>query len=118
MRAPLAVPLFAAAAAAATGGRDVTLTSGGAQRRALLHIPPLPAAPARVPLIANLHTLCEWDRMEEDLSGMSALADREGFAVGIVTVGRSWNGGACCPKASAERVPDTQFVRDVIADVK
>jgi len=33
-------------------------------------------------------------------------------------VGYTWNAGACCPKACAERVDDVQFLKDLISYLK
>ena len=109
----------------------ITLTSSGVARTAILHLPPLPSAAGdtrSVALVANLHTLAEGAAQEERLTGMSALADAEGFAVvypdGLLAgnfepwlplgVGKSWNGGACCPKACSKGVSDVQFMRDLV----
>ena len=115
------------------GGTDhtITLTSSGVARTAILHLPPLPSPAGdtrSVALVANLHTLAEGAAQEERLTGMSALADAEGFAVvypdGLLAgnfepwlplgVGKSWNGGACCPKACSKGVSDVQFMRDLV----
>ena len=109
----------------------IHLISSGKQRKAILHVPAIPLAPASIPLVANLHTLAENAKMEEDLTGMSALADKEDFAVvypdGLLDgnsepwlplgVGKSWNGGMCCPKACAveDPVKDVVFMQDLVS---
>jgi polyhydroxybutyrate depolymerase len=112
----------------------IEITSGGKVRHALLYLPTNAAnasAPAKVSLIVNLHTLAEDGKKEEDLTGMSALAEKEGFVVvypdGLLDgnlnplfplgVGKSWNGGTCCPKSCAEKVDDVQFVTDLVASL-
>ena len=63
----------------------ITLTSSGAERKALVHVPPPSAerGARRLPLMVNLHTLAEDGRKEESLSGMSDLADLEGLTFSI-----------------------------------
>ena len=105
----------------------IWLMSGGRNRTALVHLPPASGA---LPLVLNFHTLCEDGPSEAALTHMSDLADREGFIVAYpngavkgsvegwfpnVGVGLSWNGGTCCPGASADAVDDVQFARDLLA---
>ena len=59
------------------GGREITLTSSGVQRTALLHLPPA-AAGERLPLLVGLHGAGAG--FFERYSGFSVLADAEGFA--------------------------------------
>jgi polyhydroxybutyrate depolymerase len=106
----------------------ITLQSSGKSRTAIVHLPPIPATPFKLALVANLHTLAENAKKEEKLTGMDDLADTEGFVVvypnGLLAgnsepwlpggVGKSWNGGTCCPKACAEKVQDVQFMRDLV----
>ena len=108
----------------------ISLLSGGRNRTAIVHLPLFPSAePVERPVVVNFHTLCENGQAEADLTHMSTLADREGFIVVYpngalkgsvegwlpsVGVGLSWNGGTCCPAASADKVDDVQFTRDLL----
>lgn len=123
-----AVPLLA------MPGTDhaISLFSSGHKRKGILHLPPFKSSNVvgvrTIPLVASLHTLAENDKLEEKLSNMDGLADKEGFAVvypnGLLDgnvegfmplgVGKSWNGGTCCPKACADKTDDVQFMRDLI----
>jgi polyhydroxybutyrate depolymerase len=107
------------------------LVSGGVQRSALVHIPPVLDAttPGRaVPAVANFHTMAETGEMMARLTHMSDLADQEGFVVvypeGLEKanvqgwlpggIGHTWNGGTCCPKESTSRVDDVGFARALV----
>lgn len=78
-----------------TGGGTETgsLRAGGRDRTYLLHLPP--ARPRAVlPLIVALHGAGGDGRGMERLSGLSRLADREGFAVAYPDgLWRQWNDG-------------------------
>ena len=107
--------------AAHTGDITVTLSSGGHNRSALVHLPSPSAAtrtpssidddprsaPSMVPVVVNFHCLAETPSSQEDISGMDIVADKEHFIVvypqGLLPgnaekwlpwgVGKSWNGG-------------------------
>lgn len=91
-----------------------------------------------MPLVVDLHALACNPAEEVAMTDFRSLADKEGFAVvnpegydigqplsipGLgplpwgVPGGRSWNAGACCPKANTHQPPrqDVQFIRDLIA---
>jgi polyhydroxybutyrate depolymerase len=51
----------------------------------------------------------------EDVTGMDALADQQGFIVAYAQgLDQSWNAGKCCGTSSGVARPDVQFVRDLI----
>lgn len=129
--------LGACAAVAAAAGTDHNIdftTSGGDKRTAILHLPPFTphGSLSEVAMIVNLHTLAESAKAEEKLTHMNTLADSEGFIVvypdGLLDgnvepffplgVGKSWNGGTCCPKACSEGTDDVAFVTELVPFVK
>merc|ERR1712156_931526 len=71
-------------------------------------------------------------RKTVSLTGFSDLADKQRFAVVYPKgwshanlwkwlpggKGYTWNAGACCPKASAEKVDDVQFLKDLVGYLK
>lgn len=107
---------------------QLTLESGGHSRSAVLHLPPLGSFAGSLPLVTVLHTMAEDPSETASLTGFSDLADSEGFAVvyprGLAKanleswlpsgIGYTWNAGACCPKACADKVDDVQFMKDLI----
>lgn len=96
---------------ARTGSFDETLSSGGATRHYLLHVPTSyqPGNPAA--LILNFHGYTSNSGQEQNLSNMSAKADREGFIVAYPDgLNNTWHDGP-----GAEGKADQQFIRDLIA---
>ena len=81
------------------------------ERTFLLHVPPSSIAPARAPLLVNLHGRKGSAEQHDEMTGFSALADDEGFFV-ITPNGyeKSWNAGACCGTAHETGVDDMGFV--------
>jgi polyhydroxybutyrate depolymerase len=59
----------------------MVLTSGGRVRRAVLHLPPGVRVGRRLPLVVALHGAGKSGPFMQRYSGLSALADRSGFAV-------------------------------------
>jgi polyhydroxybutyrate depolymerase len=52
------------------------------------------------------------------MTGMSALADQEGFIVAAPAgVGASWNAGACCGQAHEQGVDDVGFTRAILDEL-
>jgi polyhydroxybutyrate depolymerase len=91
----------------------------GRHRRFILHLPSRPSD-APMPLVVVFHGAFSNPKRAARLSGFSALADREGFAVmypyGIGLLGflRHWNGYHCCAKAARDRVDDVGFAAGAI----
>src|SRR6266487_501169 len=99
---------------ARTGSFEGTLTSGGVTRHYLLHIPPSYQASNAVPLIINFHGYNSNSQQEENLTGMSTKADREGFIVVYTNgINSTWFTG---PGENGQR--DQQFIRDLIASLE
>jgi polyhydroxybutyrate depolymerase len=81
--APAADRPGAPAAATKEPDRTLTLTVGGLERRALLHVPPVPAEtpPGGWPVVIALHGAAMNGPMMAWFSGLSATADAERFVV-------------------------------------
>jgi len=91
-------------------------------RRYDLHVPV--SATDRVrPLVVAFHGAFSSPAEMEEESGLSRLADREGFVVayphgtGFLGLLRHWNSGHCCGPALEEGVDDVEFTRQVIEAV-
>lgn len=117
------------------GGSDhqLSISSGGNNREALLHLPPrTQGSTSSIPVVTVLHTMAEDPAATVTLTGFSDLADQEGFAVVYpkgwekanlegffpLGIGYTWNAGSCCPKACAKGTDDVTFIKDVVAFVK
>lgn len=110
---------------------DIYITSNGLKRYAMLHLPKAPATAGKIPLVVDNHAWGSASSMEMKMTGMSDVADREGFAVVYpegyyladpvdflpLGVGYSFNAGACCPRSSYEKADDVLFVKDLIAHI-
>jgi polyhydroxybutyrate depolymerase len=97
--------------AASSGSSKGQITSGGVTRHYILHLPVDYQAGFALPLVINFHGYDSDSKEEENLTGMSAKADRENFIVVYPDgLNSAWNDG---PGADGQR--DQQFVRDLIA---
>jgi len=111
---------------------ELRIISGDLERRANLHVPPqIWDAPqgTLMPLVVNLHAWAQDMNFQEQKTGMSTVADREGFAVLYpqghavantlswmnLGIGYSWNAGACCPNGNAHQINDVGFIRDAVS---
>ena len=103
-------------------GTDVlaVLSSGGQERRYVVHVPgsydgTLPAA-----VVLVLHTLGGDANEAARISGMSVKSDAAGF-LAVYPEGTGgvmgFNAGQCCGDAAGRHVDDVSFLRDVVADV-
>jgi polyhydroxybutyrate depolymerase len=96
-----------------SGSRDrtVTVMHGGLARTANVHLPS--GWNGRTPraVVLNFHGRNSTPSQQNLLSGMNALADREGFiAVHPQGVANTWNAGLCCGEAQSRRIDDVGFV--------
>lgn len=88
----------------------------GRVRSYLLHRPPQASGGRPIPLVMLLHGGGGNASGMERMSGMNAIADKEGFFVvypdGTAARGQSftWNAGACCGYALTEKVDDVGFL--------
>jgi len=92
----------------------------GFRRSYLIHIPKGYNGTKALPLVVALHGGYSTAQKMEEETGLSDLADREGFLVlypnGITLFGwlQHWNAGHCCGKAMQDGIDDFGFVCRVI----
>jgi len=107
-----------------THKRKLDLRVLGFRRSYLLHIPENYNRAEARPLVVALHGAFSTAEKMEQETGLSELADREGFLVlypnGITLFGwlQHWNALHCCGKAMKDRVDDLGFVAGVIDEVR
>lgn len=95
----------------------------GFRRSYYVHVPGGRSSVANLPLVIALHGAFSTARKFERESGLSELADREGFVViypqgfGLGSLFRHWNSGHCCGKARQMRLDDVGFVLSTVEDV-
>ncbi|MBU1880316.1 MAG: hypothetical protein KJ734_15315, partial [Chloroflexi bacterium] len=106
---PIAYPVPLTAQASPVSSQPGELESGGQRRHYLLHVPPGYAADQPAPLAINLHGLGSNAAQQEQISGMSRLADAKTFIVVYPEAlgdPATWRVGAGSP--------DVAFIRDLI----
>jgi polyhydroxybutyrate depolymerase len=92
----------------------------GFRRSYYVHVPPARFGSAALPVVVALHGAFSTARKFERESGLSALADREGFIViypqgfGLGNLFRHWNSGHCCGKARKMHLDDVGFVLSTV----
>jgi polyhydroxybutyrate depolymerase len=124
LAATVYVCFVCANAGAAAAGRDLNrvIEHGGLKRSFILHLPPAPAEIGKsLPLVIALHEGGGRARGFARFTGLSALADKAGFAVAYPQgVGRHWNDGRTRIgyRAHAENIDDVGFLVKLIASVK
>jgi polyhydroxybutyrate depolymerase len=95
----------------------------GVRRSYYVHVPPDNFATAPLPVVIGLHGAFSTARKFERESGLSLLADREGFIVvypqgiGLGDLFRHWNSGHCCGKARKINLDDVGFVLSTVEAV-
>jgi polyhydroxybutyrate depolymerase len=103
-------------------GTDVlaVLSSGGLERRYVVHVPGSYDGTLPVAVVLVLHGLGGDANEAARISGMSVKSDAEGF-LAVYPEGSgavmAFNAGQCCGGAAARHVDDVSFLRDVVADV-
>jgi len=122
------------AALAATADAPYPLGSGthkvlveqrvsGVRRSYYVHVPAGYSGSAPLPVVVALHGAFSTARELERQSGLSLLADREGFLVvypqgiGLGDWFRHWNSGYCCGKARRMNLDDVGFALAAVDDV-
>jgi len=87
---------------------------------------------SKVALVVDSHAWGSTDWLEKDMTGMSDVADREGFIVVYpqgydladpvdwlpAGVNYAFNAGTCCPKACSNKRDDVLFIRELVAYVQ
>ncbi len=95
----------------------------GFRRSYYVHVPAGRFGIAALPVVVALHGAFGTARNFERESGLSLLADREGFVViypqgfGLGNLFRHWNSGHCCGKARQMHLDDVGFVLSTVEDV-
>lgn len=110
-------PVSAIPAPIQIGTHSASMEFGGQARTYLLHIPAGYDGKSPLPIVFVLHGATESNYNVENLTGMSAKADREHFiAVYPRGTGRlpTWNAGNCCGYAMAAHVDDIGFFRALL----
>src|SRR5262245_4606667 len=101
-------------ASAVAGTSAGTLSSGGETRHYLLHLPAAYQAGVAVPLVINFHGFNSNSRQEENLTGMSAKADREGFIVVYPDgLDSTWY-----PGHGTAGEADLRFIRELVTEIE
>lgn len=97
---------------------EASIVHDGATRTFRVHVPSSYDENAATPVLLMFHGGFGSGRQLETSTGMSAIADREGF-IAVYPDGtggvRTWNGGACCGAAMRNDVDDVGFV-DALLD--
>jgi polyhydroxybutyrate depolymerase len=126
----LAVPASAApvgpapASRAATcawepGTTELTITSGGVERRALVFVPTETNPGKRLPVVLNLHGSGSTPEEQMARSGLAATAEEEGFIVvapqGGVVSGAGWAWNVPFVTSAPGAPDDVAFLEDLVA---
>ena len=97
--------------------QDWTLSVGGRQRIASVHLPSGYQPSQPTPVVLNFHGYSSNASQQALVSRMIAKSDAEGFIVvhasGIGAL-KSWNGGVCCGVAAQQNVDDVAFVAELL----
>ena len=128
---PLFIAALAASAHAAglapvlsSGDHTITLSHGGRERSAIVHVPPRAVEMRSLPMILNFHGGGGHAGNEQEYSLMDPVADREIFVAvypnGTGRFGKrllTWNAGTCCAYSVINNVDDVGFVRALVAEL-
>lgn len=104
-----------------SGSYDKTITTAdGLLRSYIVHIPVGYNAKKTYPLVLVFHGGFGWAENIETHSGISQLADKNGF-IAVYPNGiesntniRTWNAGDCCGYSSRKNIDDVSFVRQLV----
>jgi polyhydroxybutyrate depolymerase len=104
------------------GLHEATLSFGGETRTYEVQVPENYDNGAPIPVVFDLHGLGSSATQQRFISGWSALAEVEGFAVvrpsGYGAIA-SWNGGStCCGQALFEDLDDVGLMKAILAEVE
>jgi len=102
-------------AAFVAGDNDRTLSFAGNQRTYRVHVPP-GASAGPLPLVVDIHGWSTTSALQQSISGMQAVSDREGFlVVWPQGLNNQWNAGVCCGNAGLDDVGFLRAVVDAVA---
>lgn len=95
---------------------QIKVTSGGAERDVVVHLPPEYDPSKPVPLVLAYHFVNGTPGTMDTATGLSKAADTAGMAI-VYPVGTngSFNAGKCCGKAWEEGIDDVTFTRDILS---
>jgi polyhydroxybutyrate depolymerase len=101
-----------------SGDTTETITSSGASRSFIVHIPPSSKLTGPLPVVFDFHPLGGSGSSQESASGWGTKCDSVGciavFPNSASNGGNGWNVGYCCNAAQTNKVDDVQFTRDMI----
>ena len=101
--------------ASAATGSTLIIQSGGVAREYLLHVPASYDGRQAVPLVLVFHGGGGQDAGMERMSGMDAVADRDGFIVAYPQgLDRHWNDG----RTDASKADDVAFIKTLVSDLE
>ncbi|MBQ49405.1 MAG: hypothetical protein CMP10_18650 [Zetaproteobacteria bacterium] len=99
------------------GKHDGSTIYDGRERSYNLVVPSAKKSP--LPLVINMHGYTSSADDLESISGMSSLANAEGFVVAYPNSDlQSWNGGDCCGEAAAEGTDDIGYLKILVRHIK
>jgi polyhydroxybutyrate depolymerase len=107
--------------AALSGDLDWTIKSGAKDRKVHVHVPTKYDATKPTPVVLNFHGYTSDGLEQAAYTGMTRKADEAGFiAVHGEGIGQqqSWNAGACCGDAAAQKVDDVALVSAIIDELQ
>ncbi len=101
---------------------DDALLHGELNRTFRVHLPPSYDPETPLPLVVMLHGGGgSGQQLEDDSSGMSAVADNEGF-IAVYPDGtgfiKTWNGGGCCGSAVTNDIDDVGFIDALLEELE
>ncbi len=97
------------------GSQVASISFGGRDRSFVLHVPPSAPAPGTRRLILSLHGRGGTGAQQEDLTGLSTLAERDGFiAIYPDGIDRSWADGRGTSSAEEQGIDDVGFLGALI----
>jgi polyhydroxybutyrate depolymerase len=101
-----------------SGDTTQTITSSGASRSFIVHVPPAGKLTGPLPVIFDFHPLGGTGAQQESASGWGTKCDGVGciavFPNSASNGSNGWNVGYCCQGAQTNKVDDVQFTRDMI----
>jgi polyhydroxybutyrate depolymerase len=94
-----------------------TIDSAGGSRSYRLHVPPSYSAAGSMALVFDFHGYGQNAQQEEQYTGLTTIADREGFIVVTPEGSSSPKGWNVVGVYAEDGVDDVQFVRDLLASL-
>jgi polyhydroxybutyrate depolymerase len=100
------------------GDSNHTITSSGASRTFIVHLPTGYTGAAPLPVIFDFHPLGGTGSSQKGSSGWDKKCDSVGciavFPDSASNASNGWNVGYCCSGAQQNRIDDVQFTRDML----